>query len=115
MQSIDTAGSVLPGGFQAGLLFADGNLNQVGNAIQVLDRIAPRDGITLLGNSVNEVRLRIRLLAANARPGENVDRGYLSRLLERVDEMINFVAELKDRQDQDRREQTKEGDNSSPD
>ena len=115
MQSIDTAGSVLPGGFQAGLLFADGNLNQVGNAIQVLDRIAPRDGITLLGNSVNEVRLRIRLLDANVRSGANVDRGYLSRLLERVDEMVRFVAELKKRQDQDRREQTKEGDNSSLD
>ena len=39
MQSIDTAGSVLPGGFQAGLLFADGNLNQVGNTAQVLERM----------------------------------------------------------------------------
>ena len=115
MQSIDTAGSVLPGGFQAGLLFADGNLNQVGNAIQVLDRIAPRDGITLLGNSVNEVRLRIRLLDADVRSGVNVDRGYLSRLLERVDEMVRFVAELRDRQGQDRREQAEEGDNSSLD
>lgn len=115
MQSIDTAGSVLPGGFQAGLLFADGNLNQVGNAIQVLDRIAPRDGITLLGNSVNEVRLRIRLLDADVRSGVNVDRGYLSRLLERVDEMVRFVAELRDRQDQDRRKQAEEGDDSSLD
>ena len=29
--------------------------------------------------------------------------------------MVRFVAELKKRQDQDRREQTKEGDNSSLD
>ena len=115
MQSIDMAGKVSSGDFQAGLSFANGNLNQVGNAAQVLEGVTSHKEIALLGNSVNEVQLRIRLLAANVRSGANVDRGYLSRLLERVDEMINFVAELKDRQDQDRREQTKEGDNSSPD
>ena len=110
MQSIDTAGSVLSGDFQSGLLFTGDNLNQVGNAAQVLEGATSQKEIALLGNSVNEVQPRIRLLAANARPGENVDRGYLSRLLERVDEMVRFVAELKNRQDQDRREQTKEGD-----
>lgn len=115
MQSIDTAGSVLSGDFQAGLLFADGNLNQVGNAAQVLEGATSQKEIALLGNSVNEVQLIIRSLAANVRPGVNVDRGYLSRLLERVDEMVRFVAQLKNRQDQDRREQTKEGDNSSLD
>ena len=115
MQSIDTAGSVLSGDFQSGLLFTGDNLNQVGNAAQVLEGATSQKEIALLGNSVNEVQPRIRLLAANARPGENVDRGYLSRLLERVDEMVRFVAQLKNRQDQDRREQTKEGDNSSPD
>ena len=115
MQSIDTAGSVLPGDFQAGLLFADGNLNQVGNAVQVLESATSQKEVTLLGNSVNEVQLRIRSLDADVRSGENVDRGYLSRLLERVDEMVRFVAQLKDRQDQGRREQTKEGDNSSLD
>lgn len=102
-------------GFQAGLLFADDNLNQVGNAAQVLEKIAPQNKIDLLSNSVNEVRLRIRLLDANVRSGENVDRGYLSRLLERVDEMVRFVAELRERQDQDRREQAEEGANSSLD
>lgn len=111
MQSIDTAGSVLPGDFQAGLLFADGNLNQVGNAAQVLESAISQKEVTLLGNSVNEVRLRI----ADVRSGVNVDRGYLSRLLERVDEMVRFVAELRDRQGQDRREQAEEGDNSSLD
>lgn len=116
MQSIDTAGSVSLDGFQAGLSFADGNLNQVGNAAQVLEGATSQKEIALLGNSVNEVQqLIIRSLAANVRPGVNVDRGYLSRLLERVDEMVRFVAELKKRQDQDRREQTKEGDNSSLD
>ena len=110
MQSIDAARSALPDDFQAGLLFADDNLNQVGNAAQVLKKIAPQNKIDLLGNSVNEVQLIIRSLAANVRPGVNVDRGYLSRLLERVDEMVRFVAQLKDRQDQGRREQTKEGD-----
>ena len=115
MQSIDTAGSVLPGDFQAGLLFADGNLNQVGNTAQVLKKIAPQNKIDLLGNSVNEVQLRIRSLDADVRSGENVDRGYLSRLLERVDEMVRFVAELRDRQDQDRRKQAEEGDDSSLD
>ncbi len=111
MQSIDTAGSVLLDGFQAGLSFANGNLNQVGNAAQVLESATSQKEIALLGNSVNEVQLKI----ANVRSGANVDRGYLSRLLERVDEMVRFVAELKKRQDQDRREQTKEGDNSSLD
>jgi len=115
MQSIDMAGNVSSGDFQAGLSFAGGNLNQVGNAAQVLESATSQEEIALLGNSVNEVQLRIRLLAANVRSGANVDRGYLSGLLERVDEMINFVAGLKDRQDQDRRKQTKEGDNSSPD
>jgi len=115
MQSINTAGSMLPGDFQAGLSFADGNLNQVGNTAQVLEKIAPQNKIDLLGNSVNDVQLRIRLLDANVRSGENVDRGYLSRLLERVDEMVRFVAELRDRQDQDRREQAEEGDDSSLD
>ena len=115
MQSIDMAGNVSSGDFRAGLAFANGNLNQVGNAAQVLEGATSQKEIALLGNSVNEVQPRIRLLAANARPGENVDRGYLSRLLERVDEMVRFVAQLKNRQDQDRREQTKEGDNSSPD
>ena len=115
MQSIDMAGKVSSGDFQAGLSFAGDNLNQVGNAAQVLEGATSQKEIALLGNSVNEVQPRIRLLAANARPGENVDRGYLSRLLERVDEMVRFVAQLKNRQDQDRREQTKEGDNSSPD
>ena len=115
MQSIDMAGNVSSGDFQVGLSFADSNLNQVGNAAQVLEKIAPQNKIDLLGNSVKEVQLRIRLLAANVRSGANVDRGYLSRLLKRVDEMINFVAGLKDRQDQDRRKQTKEGDSSSPD
>ena len=109
MQSIDTAGSVLSGDFQAGLLFADGNLNQVGNAVQVLKGATSQKEIALLGNSVNEVQLRIRSLDAN------VDRGYLSRLLERVDEMVRFVAELRDRQGQDRREQAKEGNDSSLD
>lgn len=115
MQSIDMAGNMSLDGFQAGLLFVDGNLNQVGNAAQVLEKIAPQNKIDLLGNSVNDVRLRIRLLDANVRSGENVDRGYLSRLLERVDEMVRFVTELRDRQDQDRREQAEEGDNSSLD
>ena len=115
MQSIDTAGSVSLGDFQAGLLFADDNLNQVGNAAQVLEKIAPQNKIGLLGNSVNDVQRRIRLLDANVRSGENVDRGYLSRLLERVDEMVRFVTELRDRQDQDRHKQAKKSDNSSPD
>jgi hypothetical protein len=115
MQSIDMAGNMSLDGFQAGLSFADGNLNQVGNAAQVLEKIAPQNKIDLLGNSVNEVQLRIRSLDADVRSGENVDRGYLSRLLERVDEMVRFVAELRDRQDQDRREQAEEGDDSSLD
>lgn len=115
MQSIDMAGNMSLDGFQAGLSFADDNLNQVGNTAQVLEKIAPQNKIDLLGNSVNDVRLRIRLLDANVRSGENVDRGYLSRLLESVDEMVRFVTELRDRQDQDRREQAEEGDNSSPD
>lgn len=115
MQSIDAARSALPDDFQAGLLFADDNLNQVGNAAQVLKKIAPQNKIDLLGNSVNEVQLIIRSLAANVRPGVNVDRGYLSRLLERVDEMVRFVAQLKNRQDQDRRKQAEEGDDSSLD
>lgn len=91
MQSIDTAGSVLLDGFQAGLSFAGDNLNQVGNAAQVLESATSQKEIALLGNSVNEVQLKI----ANVRSGANVDRGYLSRLLERVDEMVRFVAELK--------------------
>ena len=111
MQSIDTAGSVLLDGFQAGLSFAGDNLNQVGNAAQVLESATSQKEIALLGNSVNEVQLKI----ANVRSGANVDRGYLSRLLERVDEMVRFVAELRDRQGQDRREQAEEGDNSSLD
>ena len=115
MQSIDTAGSVSLDGFQAGLSFADGNLNQVGNTAQVLEKIAPQNKIDLLGNSVNEVQLRIRSLDADVRSGENVDRGYLSRLLKRVDEMVRFVAELRDRQGQDRRKQAEEGDDSSLD
>lgn len=115
MQSIDMAGNMSLDGFQAGLSFADGNLNQVGNAAQVLEKIAPQNKIDLLGNSVNEVQLRIRSLDADVRSGVNVDRGYLSRLLERVDEMVRFVAELRDRQGQDRREQAKEGNDSSPD
>ena len=115
MQSVDIAGRVSPDGFRAGLAFANGNLNQVGNAAQVLDGATSQKEIALLGNSVNEVQLIIRSLAANVRPGANVDRGYLSGLLERVDEMVRFVAQLKNRQDQDRREQTKEGDNSSLD
>ena len=110
MQSIDMAGNMSLDGFQAGLSFADGNLNQVGNAAQVLEGATSQKEIALLGNSVKEVQLRIGLLAANVRSGANVDRGYLSRLLERVDEMVRFVAQLKDRQDQGRREQTKEGD-----
>ena len=115
MQSIDTAGSVSLDGFQAGLSFAGDNLNQVGNAAQVLEGATSQKEIALLGNSVNEVQLRIRSLDADVRSGENVDRGYLSRLLERVDEMVRFVAELRDRQDQDRREQAKEGNDSSLD
>lgn len=115
MQSIDMAGKVSSDDFQAGLSFADGNLNQVGNTAQVLKKIAPQNKIDLLGNSVNEVQLRIRSLDADVRSGENVDRGYLSRLLKRVDEMVRFVAELRDRQDQDRRKQAEEGDNSSLD
>ena len=104
MQSIDMAGKVSSGDFQAGLSFAGDNLNQVGNAAQVLEGATSQKEIALLGNSVNEVQLIIRSLDAN------VDRGYLSRLLERVDEMVRFVAQLKNHQDQDRREQTKEGD-----
>ena len=115
MQSIDMAGKVLLDGFQAGLSFANGNLNQVGNAAQVLEGVTSNKEIALLGNSVNEVQLIIRSLAANVRSGENVDRGYLSRLLERVDEMVRFVAELRDRQGQDRRKQAEEGDDSSLD
>lgn len=115
MQSIDMAGKVSSDDFQAGLSFAGDNLNQVGNAAQVLEGATSQKEIALLGNSVNEVQLIIRSLAANVRPGVNVDRGYLSRLLERVDEMVRFVAQLKNRQDQDKREQTKEGDNSSLD
>lgn len=111
MQSIDMAGKVSSDDFQTGLSFAGDNLNQVGNAAQVLESATSQKEIALLGNSVNEVQLKI----ANVRSGANVDRGYLSRLLERVDEMVRFVAELKKRQDQDRREQTKEGDNSSLD
>lgn len=95
MQSIDMAGKVLSGDFQAGLLFADGNLNQVGNAAQVLEGATSQKEIALLGNSVNEVQLIIRSLAANVRSGANVDRGYLSGLLKRVDEMVRFVAQLK--------------------
>lgn len=106
MQSIDMAGKVSSGDFQVGLAFANGNLNQVGNAAQVLEGATSQKEIALFGNSVNEVQLKI----ANVRSGANVDRGYLSGLLERVDEMVRFVAELKNRQDQDRREQTKEGD-----
>ena len=108
---IDMAGKVSSDDFQTGLSFAGDNLNQVGNAAQVLESATSQKEIALLGNSVNEVQLKI----ANVRSGANVDRGYLSRLLERVDEMVRFVAELKKRQDQDRREQTKEGDNSSLD
>ena len=115
MQSIHMAGNMSLDGFQVGLSFADGNLNQVGNAVQVLESATSQKEVTLLGNSVNEVRLRIRSLDANVRSGENVDRGYLSRLLERVDEMIRFVAELRERQDQDRHKQAKKSDNSSPD
>ena len=115
MQSIDMAGKVSSGDFQAGLSFAGDNLNQVGNAAQVLEGATSQKEIALLGNSVNEVQLRIRSLDANARPGANVDRGYLSRLLKRVDEMVRFVAELRERQDQDRREQAEEGDDSSLD
>lgn len=111
MQSIDMTGKVSSGDFQAGLSFAGDNLNQVGNAAQVLESATSQKEIALLGNSVNEVQLKI----ANVRSGANVDRGYLSGLLERVDEMVRFVAQLKNRQDQDRREQTKEGDNSSLD
>lgn len=115
MQSIDTAGSVLLDGFQAGLSFTNGNLNQVGNAAQVLEGATSQKEIALLGNSVKEVQLKIGLLAANVRSGANVDRGYLSRLLKRVDEMVRFVAQLRDRQDQDRRKQAEEGDDSSLD
>ena len=115
MQSIDMAGNVSSGDFQAGLAFANGNLNQVGNAAQVLEGATSQKEIALLGNSVNEVQLIIRSLAANVRSGESVDRGYLSRLLERVDEMVRFVAELRERQDQDRHKQAKKSDNSSPD
>lgn len=115
MQSIDMAGKVSSGDFQAGLSFANGNLNQVGNAVQVLESAISQKEVTLLGNSVNEVWLRIRSLDANARSGANVDRGYLSRLLECVDEMVRFVAELRERQDQDRHKQAKKSDNSSPD
>ncbi len=115
MQSIDMAGKVSSDDFQAGLSFANGNLNQVGNAAQVLEGATSQKEIALLGNSVNEVQLIIRSLAANVRSGENVDRGYLSRLLERVDEMVRFVAELRDRQGQDRRKQAEEGDDSSLD
>ena len=109
MQSIDMAGKVSSGDFQAGLSFANGNLNQVGNAAQMLESAISQKEIVLLGNSVNEVQLTIRSLDAN------VDRGYLSGLLERVDEMVRFVAELRERQDQDRREQAEEGDDSSLD
>ena len=115
MQSIDMAGNMSLDGFQAGLSFADGNLNQVGNTAQVLEGATSQKEIALLGNSVKEVQLRIGLLAANVRSGANVDRGYLSRLLERVDEMVRFVAELRDRQGQDRRKQAEEGDDSSLD
>ena len=115
MQSIDMAGKVSSDDFQAGLSFAGDNLNQVGNAAQVLEGATSQKEIALLGNSVNEVQLIIRSLAANVRPGVNVDRGYLSRLLERVDEMVRFVAELRDRQGQDRRKQAEEGDDSSLD
>ena len=115
MQSIDMTGKVSSGDFQAGLSFAGDNLNQVGNAAQVLEGVTSQKEIALLGNSVNEVQPIIRSLAANVRSGANVDRGYLSGLLKRVDEMVRFVAQLKNRQDQDRREQTKEGDNSSLD
>ena len=106
MQSIDMTGKVSSGDFQAGLSFAGDNLNQVGNAAQMLESATSQKEIVLLGNSVNEVQLKI----ADVRSGANVDRGYLSGLLERVDEMVRFVAQLKNRQDQDRREQTKEGD-----
>ena len=109
MQSIDMAGKVSSDDFQAGLSFANGNLNQVGNAAQVLEGVTSNKEIALLGNSVNEVQLTIRSLDAN------VDRGYLSKLLERVDEMVRFVAELRDRQGQDRRKQAEEGDDSSLD
>jgi len=115
MQSIDMVGKVSSDDFQAGLAFANGNLNQVGNAAQVLEGATSQKEIALLGNSVNEVQLIIRSLAANVRSGESVDRGYLSRLLERVDEMVRFVAELRERQDQDRHKQAKKSDNSSPD
>ena len=51
MQSIDTAGNVLSGDFQKGLLFADGNLKQVGNAAQVLESAISQKEVTLLSNS----------------------------------------------------------------
>lgn len=111
MQSIDMTGRVSPDGFRAGLAFANSNLNQVGNAAQVLESATSQKEIVLLGNSVNEVQLKI----ADVRSGANVDRGYLSGLLERVDEMVRFVAQLKNRQDQDRRKQAEEGDDSSLD
>lgn len=53
MQSIDMAGKVLSGDFQAGLSFAGDNLNQVGNAAQVLESATSQKEIALLGNSVN--------------------------------------------------------------
>lgn len=69
MQSIDMAGKVSSDDFQAGLSFAGDNLNQVGNAAQVLEGATSQKEIALLGNSVNEVQLTIRSLDAMHDPG----------------------------------------------
>ena len=58
----EVTGKVSSGDFQAGLSFADNNLNQVGNAAQVLESATSQEEIALLGNSVNEVQLKIILL-----------------------------------------------------
>lgn len=57
MQSIDMAGNVSSGDFQAGLLFADGNLNQVGNAVQVLESAISQKEVTLLGIFIKIIRV----------------------------------------------------------
>ena len=110
MQSIDIAVNALLGVFQAGLSFADGNLNQVGDATQVFEKIASQKEIALFSNSVNEVQSGIKLLYANARPGVRVDSGYLLKLRNRVDEMVRFVTELRERQN--KREQDENGNTS---
>ena len=55
MQSIDVAGKVSSGDFQAGLSFANGNLNQIGNAAQALESATSQEEIALLGKLIRAI------------------------------------------------------------